>query len=85
MCCLKLLTDRGTDIYVIAVYLPPIGSRIADFSHNLDMLHQFTLDLQTEKVVCIIGDLNVQFDGRNDKRGEVIPQSWYSNITLEMT
>ena len=84
MCCLKIATDRDTDIYVIAVYLPPIGSRIADFSHNLDILHQLTLDLQSKEVVCIIGDLNVKFDVISGRRGDGIPPSRYCKITLEM-
>ena len=84
MCCLKIATDKDTDIYVIAVYLPPIGSCIADYSHNLDILHQLTLDLQSKGVVCIIGDLNVQFDVISGRRGDGITPSRYCNITLEM-
>ena len=46
MCCTKILTDGDTDIYVIEVYLPPIGPRIADFSHTLNILHKLNLKVK---------------------------------------
>ena len=59
ICILRIPTSKAV-IFIVAVYLPPVGSKLANFHTVVDMLSHICEDLSGQGMVCIIGDFNVQ-------------------------
>ena len=60
ICVMCVHLDNSVVLYIIAVYMPPCNSCLADFDTTLDILEETVMSLGALGHVCIIGDFNAQ-------------------------
>ena len=82
--CALRIDSPEQPLFVLSVYLPPAGSRLADFIHTLDILQHTVEWLSTEGLVCVVGDLNAQLGPGAGPRGRNLQPSRLGALLLTM-
>ena len=76
ICVIELTTENRDKLYILSVYLPYQGCRIADFREEFEILRGIFDEYYHKGSFCIIGDWNCQFSQIYGARGS---SSTYTN------
>lgn len=72
ICVIQLFTDNGGSLFVVGVYLPQSGCRVADYQEHLDVLEHIIEQNGPSGDVVVLGDFNAHF-GEGLSEGGVRP------------